>query len=390
MKVCLITTWPPYPDGISFYSAQLYGHICGKMEVKVLANSFGSVERDFRMEGNCKIIRCWRRGSLFYPFKIFSRVIAERPDIIHLQHGWLLYGDKIFPILFPLLLLLLRLSGKPIVVTMHTVVGGRPRLHKNIIFNFMARMAIIFLTRSIVKLSNAVIVHNNLMKEALKNMYSSRKDDWKIFVIPHGVREMAGRSGDFPGDGRVKILSLGFIRRSKGIEYLIEAFKIFSAICPESTLVIVGGKHPHDDEGYIRSLMERLSGETSNIILTGFVDEEKLDELIWNSEIIMLPSLGDYYIEASGSLARVAMYGKPIICSKVPKFKADLEDGKDCIMVEFDKPEKLANALLLLAKDADLRRRIGRSLVNKFKDRVWCRVAEQHIDLFRSLLEKKL
>ncbi|MEM2527026.1 MAG: glycosyltransferase, partial [Candidatus Bathyarchaeia archaeon] len=130
--------------------------------------------------------------------------------------------------------------------------------------------------------------------------------------------------------------------------------------------------------------------EMKNIIFTGFVDEENLSRLIWESKIIVLPSLGSHYIEASGSLARVAMYGKPVICGKTPKFKADLKDGENCVMVEFNNPKELTDALLLLAKDAKFRRRIGRNLSKKFRDRVWSRVAEQHVNLFKNIFTQKM
>jgi len=388
LKMCAITTWPPHQDGISFYSAQLYDHIGRRIEVKVLANIINFTKRDSEV-GNCKIVRCWRRGSIAYPFKIFREIMMEKPDVIHLQHGWFLYGDKISPLLFPLLLFILRLTRKPLIVTMHTVIGWKPRLYENAILNFIARVIILLLTRSIVNLSDKIIVHNNLMKRALIDFYSLHRDHWKIFVIPHGVKEKAKKCRGVSKEEGIKILSLGFLRKQKGIEYLIEAFKIFSTQYPKSTLIIVGGKHAHDDGEYIKLLKRRLLYENvKNVIFTGFIDEETLDKLIWESKIIVLPSLGSYYFEASGSLARVAMYGKPIVCSKVPKFKADLEDGKDCVMVEFNNPKKLADVLFLLVSDVNFRRKIGKNLGKKFRDRVWDKVAEQHINLFRDALIK--
>lgn len=388
MKICAVTTWPPHLDGISLYSAQLYGHINKRAEVKVLANITNSTETIYEGE-NCRVVRCWRRGSITYPFKIFSRILVERPDIIHLQHGWFLYGDKFFPLLFPVLLLLLRLYRRPIVVTMHTVIGGKPKLYKNVVLNFMVRTIIIFLTRTIVKLSNTIIVHNDLMRRALRDLYSLRKDLGKIIVIPHGVMERVEKpKGETRNKREIKILSLGFIRKSKGIEHLIEAFKEFSKQYHRSTLIVVGGRHAHDNGEYVELLRKKLSERsTKNIIFTGFIDEENLNRLIWESKIIVLPSVGSHYIEASGSLARVAMYGKPVICGKTPKFKADLKDGENCVMVEFSNPKELSDALLLLAKDANLRRRIGRNLSKKFKDRVWSKVAEQHINLFKAILK---
>ncbi|MEM2699372.1 MAG: glycosyltransferase [Candidatus Bathyarchaeia archaeon] len=391
MKICAVTTWPPHLDGISLYSTQLYGHISRRTEVRVLANITNSAETIYEGK-DCKVVRCWRRGSITYPLRIFSRILMERPDVIHLQHGWFLYGDKFFPLLFPLLLLLLRSYRRPIVVTMHTVIGEKPKLCENVVLNFIARILIIFLTKTIVKLSDIIIVHNDLMRRALRDLYSLRKDVGKIIVIPHGVMERVKKPKEAAGNKReIKILSLGFIRKSKGIEYLIEAFKEFSRRYQKSTLIIVGGKHAHDNGEYVEMLRKKLSREEmKNIIFTGFVDEENLSRLIWESKIIVLPSLGSHYIEASGSLARVAMYGKPVICGKTPKFKADLKDGENCVMVEFNNPKELTDALLLLAKDAKFRRRIGRNLSKKFRDRVWSRVAEQHVNLFKNIFTQKM
>ncbi|MEM1582859.1 MAG: glycosyltransferase [Candidatus Bathyarchaeia archaeon] len=391
MKICAVTTWLPYRDGVSLYSAQLYEHISKKAEVIVLANiidSLTSNEKILSVPGYYRVIRCWKRGDFLYPFKIFSKVLMEKPSLIHLQYGWLLYGDKLSPLLFPLLLLLLRLTKRPVIVTMHTIIGNRPRLYENRMINFMAKAIIIFLTKAIVNISNKIIVHNSLMKKTLENLYSLHKYSWKIVVIPHGVREAPKKLRKPRRRKTTIILSLGFVRKGKGIEYLIEAFRRFSDNHPKATFIIVGGKHAHDSDEYIKLIKNMLlSNGTKNIIFVGFVDEEKLDRLILESDIIVLSSLERWYVEASGSLARVAMYGKPIVCSRVPKFEIDLKDREDCVMVNPDDPKELTEALLLLASNKSLCRKIGRNLMKKFKDRTWSKVSKQHIELFRSSLK---
>ena len=393
MKICAITTWPPHRDGISLYSAYLYTYISKHAKVKVLANIIDTtIPSDTKLpglSGRCDIVRCWRRDSILYPSAIFSNALKERADINHLQHGWLLYGGKTAPLLFPILLFFLRLTGRPLITTMHTVIAGKPRLHRSRIVSFLSRTIIVFLTKLIVKISDKVIVHNLLMKKALEDLYLLKKYSQKIHVIPHGVMETVNVGGGKRG-GEVKILSLGFVRKGKGVEYLLEAFKAYSFKYPNAILIIAGGRHAHDREDYISLMRRKVSGDMlKNVIFTDFVDEEKLDKLILESHIIVLLSRGEYFIEASGTLARVAMYGKPVICSRVPKFKADLEDGKDCIMVESDNPKSLAEALLLLTNNRSLREEIGRNLKMKFKNRVWGKVAEQHIHLFKAALEKK-
>ena len=395
MKICAVTTWPPHRDGVALYSAYLYGHMsknAGINEIIILANkSDSSAPFKINLEKDrCKVVRCWRRGSFLYPFKIFRDVLKENPNIIHLQHGWLLYGDKIHALLFPALLFFLRLLHKPVIVTIHTVVRRKARLYNNRIVNFMAKIAIIFLTRTIVKLSDRVIVHNHLMKKILEESYSLKKEEKKIFVVPHGVKEILKKPMENTREnGAIQILSLGFIRKKSGIEYLIEAFKSFSANYPNTTLVIVGGRHAHDKEDYTEAIKRILANSPKNIVFTDFIDEEKLDELIWKSEIVVLSAVEDCYIEASGSLARVAMYGKPVICNRVPKFEIELKDGEDCIMTKPKDKGSLMKALTLLFKDAKLRERLGCKLKEKFRGKCWSNVAKRHLELFKSVSTRR-
>lgn len=391
MKVCAVTTWPPHHDGVALYSAHLYGEMKKMVDVAVIANI---VDSPFTPEGKeMHVVRCWRRGSLTYPFKIFRRVLMEKPDIIHVQHGWLLYGNALSSIFFPTLLILSHLISKPCIVTMHTAVKRNARLYGNRVANLLALTAIYFITKLIVKFSSRVIVHNQLVKEILERNFSLEKFREKITVIPHGARKAdlhKNISASRKNHGAIVILSLGFARKSRGIECLIEAFKKFLKQHPSSTLIITGGKHAHDRDNPIKEVKKRMPQEIlEKIIFTDFIDEKSLDELILKSDLIILSSIEDYFIEASGALARVALFGKPVVCSRVPKFEAELKNGENCIMFKPGDAEELAEILTFLADDSNLREKIGRSLEALFRDREWGLIARKHVDLFQSILREK-
>jgi glycosyltransferase involved in cell wall biosynthesis len=104
------------------------------------------------------------------------------------------------------------------------------------------------------------------------------------------------------------------------------------------------------------------------------------------SNVIVLQSGDPNYIEASGTVAAVADYGKPLICSKVPKFQCDLQDEKDCIFVSPSSSAELVQVLVLLMKNSELRLRLGKNLRNKHKDNYWGIVAKEHVSLYNRLL----
>jgi len=226
------------------------------------------------------------------------------------------------------------------------------------------------------------------MKKALQKEYALQREEHKIVVIPHGVKKASKKIKLSKKDDEARILSLGFIRRSKGIEYLLEAFEKFHEHHPDAKLMIIGGRHAHDTADHFRRLKYILSSNLSKCVLfTDFIDEESLDRLIWTSDVIVLSSLERYFIESSGALTRVTDFGKPIVCSRVPKFESELQDGEDCIMVQPGDTMELAQVLVSLTKNAQLRKKIGENLRKKFKNRYWSDVSKQHFKLFRTILK---
>ncbi len=386
MKVCAVTTWPPHRDGVALYSAELYTQIAKLVDVEVVAN----IPKQHELSKSCEekngaVLRCWKRG-LWYPTRIFRSVFKTRCHVVHLQHGWLLYGSLVSALLFPVLLCFFRLSRKPCVVTMHTVIQKDAHIFANSVANFLARMAVLFISRCIVHFSDKVIVHNRLMKEILQTEYDVKEE--KIAVIPHGVKK-ASKKPEFSQKGeKICILSLGFLRKGKGLGSLIEAFEKFLEKCPDAKLVIVGGSHAHDKTDHSESFKYLLTPHIQKqVLFAGFVDEKRLEQLIWRSDIIVLQSTEPYYVEASGALAAVADYGKPVVCSKVPKFQSELQSGEHYIAVAPSDSMELAQALALLMEDKELRNRLGENLREELKSRRWSAVAEEHINLYRCLLK---
>ena len=381
-----MTTWPPHRDGVALYSAELYRHIAELVDLKVIANIPEKRHQDNKVNER-NVTRCWKRGSLTYPFSIYHSTLKEKSDIIHLQHGWLLYGDIISSPLFIILLIFYRLARRPFLVTMHTVIRRDAQIYEGFLSNLLARITVFLISRFIVKVSERVIMHNNMMKKYLQRGYGLQEEEQKLVVIPHGVRKASKQSDEFQKDRNRIILSIGFIGKNKGIEQLITAFKKFNEQYPDSNLVFVGGRHAHDTVENVRFKNMLTPGLSKRVSFTGFIDEKSLDKLIRTSDVILLSSLDRHYIESSGVLGRVADYGKPIICSRVPKFESELEDGVDCIMIEPGDPEALAQALFSLTENTQLRKKIEEGLRTKFRSRYWDDVAKQHFKLYKTILK---
>lgn len=113
------------------------------------------------------------------------------------------------------------------------------------------------------------------------------------------------------------ILFLGRIVPEKGLHYLIEAY---NSIKTDKKLVIAGGASD-TNQYYMDLKLNSLKNE--NIIFTGFVQGDELDELYSNAYIYCLPS------DLEGmplSLLEAMSYGNCCLTSDIPECATVLED----------------------------------------------------------------
>lgn len=387
LRLCAVTTWPPYREGIALYSAKLYRETARLAHVEVIANKVGASASNIHNEDGIVVRRVWSRGSIFSPLRVIKHVVKSEADLVHVQYGWLLYG-YFSTALFPFFLLAVRLTKRPVILTMHTVIKRNAKIYNNTLLNQITGLAIFALTKLLTEFSCKVIVHNQLMKKELEENYGCKSG--KVVIIPHGVVKA---DLEYPSEnsssGNLTILSLGFLRQEKKLEYLIQGFCEFSKGNSNAKLLLVGDRHPHDADKYVEKIAKLVSDSelAGKVRMIDFASDEDLNQLISNSDFIILLSTKDYFIETSGTLARVADFGKPVVCTKVPKFLGELKDGHDCLMVTPGNVDELVKAMKTLADNHELKRQLASNLKIYFSKRYWTDVAKMHLSCYYSCLK---
>lgn len=113
------------------------------------------------------------------------------------------------------------------------------------------------------------------------------------------------------------ICALSRLTEEKGIHYLIEAY---NKVKTDKKLVIAGDTSDTDE--YVLKLKKLASGNP-NIIFTGFVSGEMLEELYSNAYVYVLPS----NLEGMPlSLLEAMSYGNAVIGSDIPEIKDVIGD----------------------------------------------------------------
>jgi len=173
-------------------------------------------------------------------------------------------------------------------------------------------------------------------------------------------------------------LFIGVIRYYKGLHILLDAL----AGTPLPTVIV--GSGPIESE--LRAHAERAG--LTHVKFLGTVSEDDKVALLQLSAAVVFPS--HLRSEAFGvTLLEGAMFGKPLISSEIGTGTSYINiDGETGLVVPPSDPVALRAAMLRLAGDAGLRRRMGVVARQRFEERFTAdRMAASYCNAYQELLE---
>jgi glycosyltransferase involved in cell wall biosynthesis len=338
-------------------------------------------------------IEIWSYGN--YLKKLFFYIYKQKPDIVHYCFELQTYGPSLIDVIkFPILLLLTKMIGCKIVLTLHGIFVYKEdsvwKLHDypsiKIPYFILKIFTNIFM-KLICGISNKVIVGTHIGKLAL--IEHSKISDDKIEIIQFGtlpiqklndekIKEMKKRFHN-----KKIILYFGVISPRKGQEMAIKALSEIYKKIPDFVLVIAGSatKEFKSYEKDLYDLTKKMNlGE--HIIFTGHVE---------NEEIALLFNLADFSIHAYGRMSSSThaltfsiQHFKPVIVSNIETFHEILNED-EAIFVNIGEQKELENAILSLAKDENLKKQLENKMKNVAKRFTWNESAEKHFSIYKKL-----
>jgi glycosyltransferase involved in cell wall biosynthesis len=154
------------------------------------------------------------------------------------------------------------------------------------------------------------------------------------------------------------ILSVGRLVEKKGMEYLIKAFARIAGEVPEARLEIAG-------DGPLRPSLERLTsdcGLSARVTLRGSLPHRAVATSMQNASIVCQPSVTAADGDSEGlptTVLEAVATAKPLIGTRHGGIPEVVVDGATGFLVPERDVPALANRLLLLLKNAELRKRMG-------------------------------
>ena len=217
------------------------------------------------------------------------------------------------------------------------------------------------------------------VSEPARNFVNKYFPEYPLRVIPNGIDIDTYKPGLPPirhlRDDRVNILFLGRLEKRKGLGDLLRGYRFMKARVPRSRLIVVG-------DGPLRGSVESYIARhrIPDVVMAGYVPDTVKPRYYTSADIFCSPATG---AESFGIVLLEAMAsGLPVVATEVPGYMSVLEPGRDSITVRPKSWAELGGALVILARDAELRRRMGAFGREKARGYAWDRIAAQVLEVY--------
>lgn len=341
--------YPPFAGGIEVFTKDLCAALARRgVRSRVIVHAAPGDTPGEEETGEVAVIRVPVRAELLYtPLSPgFRRALARElasfdPDLLHLH------------VPNPSALWLLTLAAarkKPWVLHWHSdILATRLQVGLRAAYPFFRP-----LERRLLRASAAIIATSRDYLDSSRALAGWRH---KTRVIPLGLDprrlsfEGPHAATEWPGGG-LRVLALGRFTYYKGFGQLIDAV----AAAPDTSLILAGRGQL---EASLRERVARLGLRDRVRILTG-VDDADRDALLASCDVLCQPSLER--TEAFGLVLLEAMaFAKPVLVSDIPGSGAPwvVRTAEHGLAVPPGDVAALAAALRRLAREPDLRRRLG-------------------------------
>jgi glycosyltransferase involved in cell wall biosynthesis len=161
-----------------------------------------------------------------------------------------------------------------------------------------------------------------------------------------------------PADGPFRILYVGYLRRWKGIDILIDAFRDVLRSVPNSELCIVG--NPDLQEAGTTADLHRQAADLEEKSLVKFVGHvpfgPDLFQHFADADVFVLPSRG---VEGTPRvLIEARAFGCPVIATNIAGVRSSVEDGVDGLLIPPGDAPACSAALLRIIQEPGLRQKL--------------------------------
>lgn len=372
-EILIITSYPPRECGIATYSQDLVTAINnkfnGSFRIKICAVENNSENHSYP-DKSAYVLNTDDPGSFSsMAMKINNNISIKLVVIQHefgfyknLQDDFLHFVDTV---------------KKPVITVFHTVIPN-------------AEAALKKTVNKICSASASIIVMTNDSAKILSVEYNIPKE--KITVIPHGTHLVPHTDKEqlkhkYNLAGKQVLSTFGLLSSGKSIETTLYALPEITRANPEVIFLIIGKTHPAviKQEGFryynmLDEMVRDLKMQNHVKYLNYYLPLPELLDYLQLTDIYLFTSK-DPNQAVSGTFSYALSCGCPIVSTPIPHAQEVLKNDAG-IIIDFENPTMLSEAVNSLLKDNMLRSNISSNGLHRIAPTAWENAAIAHAMLF--------
>jgi glycosyltransferase involved in cell wall biosynthesis len=217
-----------------------------------------------------------------------------------------------------------------------------------------AKLAAFTIDSLFAKLINAKSARLVANGQELFEKYGTPRGKWVVSSVV-SEREISAVTRQRPKDAPFRVLYVGYLRRWKGLDILISAFRNLRQEVPNSELWIVGS--PDLQEQATADALHKQAHDLEQQNLVRFVGHvpfgQDLFQHFADADVFVLPSRG---VEGTPRvLIEARAFGCPVIATDVGGIRSSIDHEVDGLIIPPNDVEACSAALLRIARDGPLR-----------------------------------
>lgn len=212
----------------------------------------------------------------------------------------------------------------------------------------------------------AVIVPSNYGKSSFVKLFNFNPN--RVHVIYNGVNPKWFNCVDPIEKSENTVLFVGAIVPEKGLHYLLKAMKIVQEQIPDAEIKIAGGSslwyNSPTSNAYYKKVLT-LGKRLRNVEFLGILGEEELIKAYREATILVVPST---FENIPNVVLEAMAVGTPVIASGIGGLFEIVKDEKTGVIVPPRDSILLADSIIRLLKDRELRKKLARNAKEMVKN----------------------
>jgi glycosyltransferase involved in cell wall biosynthesis len=236
------------------------------------------------------------------------------------------------------------------------------------------------LERQLFEDSDALTAVSSRVFRDLNTYYGIKREG---LIVGNGVDEKTFLpANDRSEMKRAYVLYVGRIGYRKGLFDLMNCAKHVCEERPDVSFLLTG-------QGPLMGLLSKEAarmGIERNVVLCGYVDNDRLIDLYQNASVCVVPSS---YEGLPTVMLEAMACGIPVVATSIPGHIEVISQGSNGFLVPVGSSEEMANTILGLLADEELQRRVGRAARQTIEENyTWDKISGRVLECYGGLLEK--